>query len=200
MKIETLKIDDLALDPNNARKHDDQNIKAIAGSLTQFGQRKPIVVWRKTVVAGNGTLVAARSLGWTDIQVALIPEDWPADKVQAFALADNRTAELAVWDEQVLGSQLIELGEAGWEVADFGFATVDSASDDELLDAFADLGNDKNEVEQITFTLHKDQVNTIRRAIDQAHAMGDYGDTGNTNKNGNAITRIVELWLGQHVG
>jgi ParB-like chromosome segregation protein Spo0J len=200
MKIETLKIDDLSLDPNNARKHDDKNIAAIAGSLSEFGQRKPIVVWRKTVVAGNGTLVAARSLGWFDIEVALIPDDWSPDKVKAFALADNRTAELAVWDEQVLGSQLVELGEAGWEVAEFGFGTVDGASADELLEAFADLGNDKSDLEQITFTLHKSQANTIKRAIDEAHAMGDYGDTGNTNKNGNAITRIVELWLGQHVG
>ena len=200
MNIATLKIDDLALDPKNARKHDDQNIKAIAGSLTTFGQRKPIVVWRKTVVAGNGTLVAARSLGWKEIQVALIPDDWEADKVQAFALADNRTAELAVWDEQVLKSQLVELGEAGWEVAEFGFAAVDVASDSELEDAFADLGREKGDLEKITFTLHMDQAATIRQAIEEAHALGDYGDTGNNNKNGNAITRIVELWLGQNVG
>jgi ParB-like chromosome segregation protein Spo0J len=200
MNIATLKIDDLALDPNNARKHNDQNIKAIAGSLDTFGQRKPIVVWRKTVVAGNGTLVAARSLGWKEIQVALIPDDWEADKVQAFALADNRTAELAVWDEQVLKSQLVELGDAGWEVAEFGFAAVDVASDSELEDAFADLGREKGDLEQITFTLHMDQAATIRQAIEEAHALGDYSDTGNNNKNGNAITRIVELWLGQNVG
>jgi ParB-like chromosome segregation protein Spo0J len=200
MNIATIKIDDLTLDPKNARKHDDQNIKAIAGSLATFGQRKPIVVWRNTVVAGNGTLVAARSLGWKEIQVALIPDDWQADKVQAFALADNRTAELAVWDEQVLAAQLIELGEGGWEVAEFGFATVDTASDEQLEDAFADLGREKGDLEQITFTLHMDQASTIRQAIEQAHELGEYGDTGNTNKNGNAITRIVELWLGQNVG
>jgi hypothetical protein len=46
-------------------------------------------------VAGNGTFAAAKRLGWTDIQVVRVPADWTADQIKAFALADNRTAELA---------------------------------------------------------------------------------------------------------
>ena len=44
MQLERLKISSLTLDPNNARTHDNTNLEAIAGSLTQFGQRKPIVI------------------------------------------------------------------------------------------------------------------------------------------------------------
>jgi site-specific DNA-methyltransferase (adenine-specific) len=121
MKIELVKIDDLDLDPRNARKHDAKNLKAIADSLEQFGQRKPIVVWGRTVVAGNGTMVAARSLGWTEITVARVPDDWTADQVKAYALADNRSAELAVWDEQVLASQLLELQQAEFDIELLGF-------------------------------------------------------------------------------
>jgi site-specific DNA-methyltransferase (adenine-specific) len=135
MIVERMLIDDLSLDPGNARKHDDKNLQAIAGSLTQFGQRKPIVVWKNTVVAGNGTLISARSLGWTEIDVVRIPDDWDADRVKAFALADNRTAELALWDEQVLAAQLVELGDAGWDVAEFGFEALEpepDVSDDEI--------------------------------------------------------------------
>jgi site-specific DNA-methyltransferase (adenine-specific) len=135
MKVERLLIDDLSLDPGNARRHDDKNLKAIAGSLTQFGQLKPIVIWKNTVVAGNGTLVSARSLGWTEIDVVRIPDEWDADRVQAFALADNRTAELALWDEQVLAAQLIQLGDAGWDVAEFGFEALEpepDVTDDEI--------------------------------------------------------------------
>lgn len=121
MKIETVLIADLVLDPANARKHDDKNLKAIAGSLEQFGQRKPIVVWGKTVVAGNGTLVAAKRLGWAEIQVVYVPESWTADRVKAYALADNRSAELAEWDEQVLASQLLELVEAEFDIELLGF-------------------------------------------------------------------------------
>jgi len=130
MDIETVNIDELDLDPRNARKHDAKNLKAIADSLEQFGQRKPIVVWGKTVVAGNGTMVAARSLGWTEISVARVPDDWSADQVKAYALADNRSAELAVWDEQVLTEQLKELELAEWDVEALGFdATVEPLQD-----------------------------------------------------------------------
>jgi len=121
MKIETVNIDELDLDSRNARKHDAKNLKAIADSLEQFGQRKPIVVWGRTVVAGNGTMAAARSLGWTEISVARVPDDWSSDQVKAYALADNRSAELAVWDEQVLASQLLELQEAEFDIQLLGF-------------------------------------------------------------------------------
>jgi site-specific DNA-methyltransferase (adenine-specific) len=121
MKLELVLIDDLDLDPRNARKHDAKNLKAIADSLEQFGQRKPIVVWGRTVVAGNGTMAAARTLGWTEITIARVPDDWSADQVKAYALADNRSAELAVWDEQVLAAQLLELTEAEFDVELLGF-------------------------------------------------------------------------------
>jgi DNA modification methylase len=126
MKLETLRIADLVSDPNNARKHDDKNLEAIKGSLTQFGQRKPIVIGAENVVvAGNGTLAAAKALGWTQIDVVRVPEDWTRDQAKAFALADNRTAELASWDEMVLAAQVIELKEAGIKVEEFGFQTVE---------------------------------------------------------------------------
>jgi len=130
MIIETVLIDDLDLDPRNARKHDAKNLKAIADSLEQFGQRKPIVVWGRTVVAGNGTMAAARSLGWTEITIARVPDDWTADQVKAYALADNRSAELAEWDEQVLTEQLKELELAEWDLETLGFdATVEPLQD-----------------------------------------------------------------------
>jgi site-specific DNA-methyltransferase (adenine-specific) len=121
VQIETVLIDDLDLDPRNARKHDEKNLKAIVDSLELFGQRKPIVVWGRTVVAGNGTMVAARSLGWSEISIARVPDDWSSDQVKAYALADNRSAELAEWDEQVLASQLLELQEAEFDVELLGF-------------------------------------------------------------------------------
>ena len=122
MKLENVKIENLTPDPNNARTHDDTNLKAIQGSLTQFGQRKPIVISQDNViVAGNGTVEAAKRLGWTEIEAVRVPADWDAERIKAFALADNRTAELASWDTEVLNKQLQELAEAGVEVAEFGF-------------------------------------------------------------------------------
>jgi len=63
-------------DPQNARKHDKRNLEAIAKSLAEFGQRKPIVALHDgTVIAGNGTLAAARSLGWQEIAVATFEDE-----------------------------------------------------------------------------------------------------------------------------
>jgi site-specific DNA-methyltransferase (adenine-specific) len=128
MKIETLRIAELTLDPKNARQHDAKNLQAIEGSLKEFGQRKPIVITEAgIIVAGNGTVTAAKNLGWETIEAVRVPADWTPDQVKAFALADNRTAELATWNSDVLNQQLDELEQAGFEVADWGFETPEVA-------------------------------------------------------------------------
>ncbi|MGA3066096.1 MAG: ParB N-terminal domain-containing protein [Tepidisphaeraceae bacterium] len=120
MHVETAAIEGLSADPANARKHGERNLEAIAASLRRFGQQKPIVVDTRGVVrAGNGTLAAAKSLGWTHIDV--VRSNLPVSELTAFSIADNRTAELAEWDADVLG----KLAEAG-ELKNLGF------DDDEL--------------------------------------------------------------------
>jgi len=132
LKIETVPIDKLTFDPANARKHSDENLAAIASSLKEFGQRKPIVVTAENViVAGNGTVEAALLVGLTDVSVVRVPADWSADQVKAFALADNRSAELAEWNPEVLSAQLLELEEAGFDVEALGFDAVADAEKDE---------------------------------------------------------------------
>ena len=134
MKVQ---IAQLALDPSNARKHSQRNLDAIAASLKKFGQRKPIVVHKGVVLAGNGTLEAAKTLGWTEIEVAEVPSDWDLDTAKAYALADNRTAELAEWDESELAKQLLELQDADWDITELGFdipalADIESGDEDEI--------------------------------------------------------------------
>ena len=99
-------IDTLTLDPANARKHGTKNLDAIKASLHAFGQRKPIVVQRKGMIvrAGNGTLEAAKALGWSHLAAVIIDEDNAT--ASQFAIADNRTAELAEWDDETLASLL----------------------------------------------------------------------------------------------
>jgi len=103
--IEDIPCADLHNDPANVRKHGDQNLAAIKASLVRFGQQKPIVVNQDgVVVAGNGTLMAARALNWTTIKA--IRTNLVGSEATAFAIADNRTAELAEWDESALHQQL----------------------------------------------------------------------------------------------
>lgn len=131
-----VRLEQLNSDPQNVRTHDARNLEAIKRSLETFGQRKPIVVAKNAngtlvVIAGNGTLEAARALGWESITVAEVPEDWDADKARAYAIADNRTAELADWDQTGLTNALLELDAVGYDMKTLGFdpATLDDADD-----------------------------------------------------------------------
>lgn len=120
LQIESIPVSSLVCDPNNARKHSDKNLEAIKGSLVKFGQQKPIVVDAKgIVIAGNGTLDAARSLGWESIDIVRTALEG-ADAL-AFALADNRTAELAEWDTSILSDTLKGLVELDFDIEAIGF-------------------------------------------------------------------------------
>lgn len=123
MNVTKRKIESLTLDPENARKHPERQLATLCASLDQFGQRKPIVVTKAgLVLAGNGTVQAAIALGWTEVLVTVAPDDWDEATAKAFALADNRTAELAEWDTSILADQLLSLQEIGWDIEAFGFA------------------------------------------------------------------------------
>lgn len=111
MKHETVSISTLAHDPRNVRKHSARNIEAVRNSLKKFGQQKPIVVQEDgTVIAGNATLEAARALGWDSIDI--VRTTLIGETATAFAIADNRTAELAMWDEAALHEQLKAMTDA----------------------------------------------------------------------------------------
>ena len=142
MKVEMVSVEGLTPDPENARRHDDRNLDAIAGSLRAFGQRRPLVVFGSTVIAGNGTLEAAKSLGWTEVAITRVPRDWTIEQARAYALADNRTAELATWDTKVLADQLVDLDAVGWDVSEFGFEPLNPPTDPEPPSDFPTYGDD----------------------------------------------------------
>ena len=130
LEIRALSVADLRSDPNNVREHSAENIKAVKASLENFGQRKPIVVTGKNVVvAGNGTLQAASELGWDTIATVVVPSDWSDEQVRAYAIADNRTAELATWNKELLAQQLDGLSEYGFDLNDLGFGDTLLMSD-----------------------------------------------------------------------
>lgn len=126
-------LDELHLDPANAREHGERNLETIRASLTRFGQAEPLVVHASTgrVIGGNGRLVAMRELGWTEADIVEIE----ADGVTATALgiALNRTAELATWDESALG-RILESLQAEGELDGVGFSGADLNALIESLD------------------------------------------------------------------
>jgi ParB-like chromosome segregation protein Spo0J len=120
-------------DEKNARRHDEQNVAAIASSLSRFGQQKPIVALKDgRVIAGNGTLRAAAGLGWETIAVVQFDSEEEA-AARAYAIADNRSAELAAWDLPDLTEALAALRLDGYGDA-LGFSDEDVAALQASLD------------------------------------------------------------------
>lgn len=108
MNIETVPIDSVHQDAQNARLHNDRNLDAIAASLAKFGQQRPIVVDASgTIAAGNGTWQAAKRLGWETIQI--VRTELVGNALTAYKIADNRTCDLSEFDNGVLADLLVAL-------------------------------------------------------------------------------------------
>ena len=121
------------IDPQNAREHGEQNLEVIKNSLTKFGQRIPLVVQKTGMIcrAGNGRLLAMRDLGWDECAAVVVPDD--DINAVAFAIADNRSAELATWNGPVLQAFLDNLKANDFDVEQIGYSNKDLAK---LLDVY----------------------------------------------------------------
>ncbi len=130
--------------PGNPRRG---NVEAVAKSYDQFGQRKPLVALKDgTVIAGNHQLKAAQQLGWTEIAVVFVDDDEATAK--AYALADNRTADLGTYDDEALAELISDIAHdadllmaSGYTAEDLDalIAGIDGVQiDPEMLDSVPD--------------------------------------------------------------
>lgn len=124
-RIEMLATSSLTANARNARKHSDMQIAKLAANIERFGFLVPIVVDDdKLIAAGHGRWEAARRLGIE--MVPTIRASFVSDKERrAFALADNRLAELSDWDAKLLGEELSFLFKENYDIDTLGFTTAD---------------------------------------------------------------------------
>jgi DNA modification methylase len=118
-----LLISTLAENCQNARTHTKRQIRKIAGSIRRFGFVNPVIIDRNNkIIAGHGRVRAAKLLGLERVPTILL-ENLTEDEIRAYVLADNRLAELAGWDEEILAIELqylLTIGE-DLDVTDIGF-------------------------------------------------------------------------------
>ncbi len=120
MKIETRQITEVKPYANNPRQNDDA-VEAVAESIRRFGFRQPIVVDADgVIVAGHTRFRAAQRLGLATVPVH-VATDLTPDEVRAYRLTDNKTAELASWDDAMLSIELDALRGAGIDWTLLGF-------------------------------------------------------------------------------
>ena len=125
--IEHRSPEELKPNPRNARTHSGKQVQLLAAAIKEFGVFVPIVVDENDVIlAGHARVEAAKLLGMTKVPTIRVKHLTPERK-RAFVLTDNRLAELAGWDDELLGAELGELSslDLDFEIEITGFDTVD---------------------------------------------------------------------------
>jgi ParB family chromosome partitioning protein len=202
----------------NPKKHTDATTAQVARSIDRFDFIAPIVVWgsRSQIVAGHGRLAAAEKLMRAD-PGRLLSEDAPGpgmvpvrvvefaseSEAAQYAIADNRLTEFNPMSGPEVEAILKEIAEAGEAVEVPGYTEAElramlgpPPTGEEWAEAMGGLPSEgRDPIQVMTFTLHDDQAATVKRAVDHALSMGAFVDTGNENRNGNALARICETFL-----
>ena len=151
--VELWDVADLTPYAQNARTHSSKQFHQIAASVKEFGFTNPVLIDGKgAIIAGHGRVEAVKLLGWNRVPCIRI-EHLTDDQKRAYILADNRLAELAGWDDELLAIELQHLSEVeidfdveitGFEAAEIDYRIESLTSDepdeaDDMSDLEADL-------------------------------------------------------------
>lgn len=178
LHVEIVPLDSLKPHPQNPRQGD---IGAIVESLSEHGQYKPLVVQRGTrhILAGNHTWQGAAQLEWTHIQVVFVDVD--DEQALKILLVDNRTSDLATYDDALLADLLKAVHAVNGELTGTGFDT--DALDDLLAKVdggtnFEGSGDGDTEMpyERMGFTLTPAQAKKVRKALDTVRDADEASD------------------------
>lgn len=136
--MEMRSIDELIPYARNAREHSEDQILQLRASMREFGFVAPLLIDRSgNIIAGHGRVMAAKAEGYTELPCVLV-EHLTDIQRRAYILADNRLAEQASWDAELVSLELQELRDAGWtDITLTGFDETDI-----LLDESTDVQED----------------------------------------------------------
>jgi DNA modification methylase len=122
---QTCAIETLAPYANNARTHSKKQIRQIAESIRRFGFCNPVLIADdNTIVAGHGRVEAAKLIGMTEVPVRRLSH-LSKDEVRAYILADNKLAENAGWDSDLLAIEMQGLIDLDFDIEGLGFSTTE---------------------------------------------------------------------------
>lgn len=144
VKIKAVKVAELKEYGNNPRKNK-KAVAAVAESIKTFGFKNPIVIDKDgVIIAGHTRKAAAEKLG-LEIVPCIVADDLTPEQAAAFRLADNKTAELAEWDDDKLAEEIKALAEFDINMEDFGF---DLSEFEERQEVTEDDDTDDSEEEE----------------------------------------------------
>ncbi len=149
LHIEERPVESLTPRKTNPRTHSDKQIDQIAASIEEFGFTNPLLIDATgSVIAGHGRLRAAKQLGMATVPTILL-EHLSETQIRALVIADNKLAELAGWDEDLLASELQDLTNIALEPEsefDLGVIGFDEAELARLLQQETDGATDDDAI------------------------------------------------------
>lgn len=197
----------------NPNKGTQKGVGVLDKSVRELGAGRSLLVDKDgIIIAGNHAQEAFVNAGIENVievetdgtQIVVVKRtDMSADSVQGkkMAIMDNRASELGLdWDAVVLEEMMEDIkaqegGLDGWleNLAEEINIELD------IEDAFGKLPDeDRAPFRQMTFTLHDTQFEIINEALKISKSMGDFIESENENSNGNALSRICELFIGEN--
>jgi len=166
LKISYKDPDQLKKRPRNPRTHTPKQIQQIVASIKEFGFISPVLIdGSDEIIAGHGRVEAAKLVGMSDVPTVRVDHLTPA-QIRAYVIADNKLAENAGWDRELLTLELQELSvDLNFDVTITGFETAEV----DLL--IGELGEETPD--------EADQVPEIDRSVPAVSRAGDRWQIGN---------------------
>lgn len=113
-------------------RNNSEAVELVANSIKEFGFKVPILIEKnKTIIAGHTRVLAAKKLGMKTVP-AILADDLTEEQIRAYRLADNKTAEAATWNEDLLQKELDEILDIDMSL--FGFDFLDEEEEEEPED------------------------------------------------------------------
>ena len=194
--MQTVKISEVKLNPNNPRIIKDDKFKKLVQSIKDFPEMlniRPIVVNQDMIIlGGNMRYKACKEAGLKEVPI--IVTDLSEEKQREFLIKDNTSG--GEWDWEVLANEWDNDQLEAWGLDLVGF---DSNPEDYGEDFSLPVG-DKAPFQQMTFTLADEQAEQIKNAIADIKKTEEYKyceTLGNENSNGNALYLIIMQWAEQ---
>ena len=200
MKIEKIKTEKLIPYARNAKKHDEQQVSKLAGSIREFGFNNPVLIDKDNgIIAGHGRVLAAQKLELDEVPCIRLGHLTDTQR-RAYILADNRLAEIGGgWDEEMLALEVADLREIDF---DLDLVGLDAQRIEEILNPPApELAEVKFNGKTMDEYKDKYDESVIRQIIlvypleefdAVVEAMGKYADQHGLSNNTEVVNHLLE--------
>lgn len=143
LKIENIKITELAEYENNSKRHTEEQIEHIKQSIMEFGNNDPIAIWKdNTIIEGHGRLQALKELGYKTVPVIRL-DDLTDTQRKAYIIVHNKLTLNSSLDIELLNKELSEITEIDMEK--YGLEITDIPTQDFYTDLFVDAPEKEKE-------------------------------------------------------